>query len=119
MGTQLTILEFDARRSKNGTPYLALVTDKGKMSCWDSAPVELIQHHNVPLKILADLEEKSGYTNIVHAELVKHEPKNLDEKQVSVIMSYVKDMVCAGKVPLDNYEETCAQFLEVYKRLIK
>src|SRR3990167_5594149 len=98
MDEEITVKKTFKNTTQKGVEYLNVLTDKGKMSCWD---VKLFQHFHVGKRLLVKVEEKNGFKNIqsIEKELNPFEATKFkeakDDKSASMLTSYVKDIVVA------------------------
>lgn len=97
MDEEIIVQRAFENESKTGKKYLSVLTNKGKMNCWNS----VIFPKFVPrTKLLVKMEEKDGYKNILGIEKelpneTKYTLKEPSEKSAGMLTSYVKDIVVA------------------------
>jgi len=124
MRTNLTIERIDEKTSKAGRKYNSIVTSQGTMTCFEKPILDKISE-SIGKSVDVEFTERNGFKNITEffgdskpvVEKVIEAPKTLHDKNITILMSYVKDLVISGKVELKDYEETCLRLVKVYKTL--
>lgn len=98
MDEEIMVKKTFKNTSKAGKEYLSVLTDKGKMSCWNGVIFPSFIAGN---RLLVKVEEKNGYKNIlgIEKDLPNHTIKSNwsepSEKSAGMLTSYVKDIVVA------------------------
>ena len=101
---EINVIKCDRKTSSKGQEYLSLVTDLGKMSCWQGHLFSKIQAGH---RYLVDTEVKNNYTNVMEVRedygvspsgVKALEPfkEAREDKAHLMILSYAKDLVVAG-----------------------
>lgn len=112
----LHILDFEAKVDKTGTkPYFRFKTDSGWYSCFDVDIIEELKKCVGRVVSVNVAVSDTGFKNIrsfngivqdafagakivreINPEIIKVEDKK-DPKNVTMYVSYTKDLICAGK----------------------
>jgi len=129
MKTNLKIESIEDKTSKAGRAYKAFHTSEGIMTCFEKKIVAKLEA-SVGKLIECEVEERNGFKNItgftgetVTSEKIQDAPKpqpfaeERSGKQASVIISYVKDLVVAGKVDYKDFVNNCVILMELHKEL--
>ena len=118
----LSIYEVIEAKTVKGQVYHKISTDKGAMSCFDAiVGKDLLTNKGR----VCDVEtQKSGdYTNIIafisaqgpaEAQTPKKPSK---DSPAAMIISYVKDLVIADKVKMENFGDQAIKLMKLYKEL--
>ena len=125
--TILKLVGMEERESKAGRKYHSFQTSEGQMSCFESSVVdELRKRIGKQVKVI--VAEKNGFRNIREfkgdveikpgeapqqaiAPVVENKfTEARKEKNVSMFISYAKDLLVAGKV--DNMATACMQIMQ-------
>ena len=114
MEKAITIKTIDTRNKKDGGTYWIITgTDNYKYSVWDSDIYDLVKAGK---SYLFEVLQKDGFNNIkgflgaAAVEKVVNEPKPAvkagyaPQNQVPMYVSYVKDLIVAGKSPEEALE---------------
>lgn len=128
MKTNLKIESIEEKTSKAGRLYKSFKTTEGTMTCFEVAVVKVLEA-NLGKLITCEVEERNGFKNITAFKgLAVSEEKignakpfaiEANGRQASVIISYVKDMVCAGKMDLKDFNDNSRLLMELHKELSK
>lgn len=130
MKTNLTIEGVEQKTSKAGRSYKSFKTSDGQMTCFEGKVVVELEK-NIGKNVDVDVEERNGFKNIVsfigvaQDQTAKPAQANnsapfADErksKQASMIISYVKDLIVAGKVEMKDFEAKCTELMGLQKKL--
>ena len=98
MDEDILINKIFKNTSQKGVEYLSLLTDKGKMNCWNKQIFPDLKNGR---RLLVKVEEKGGYKNILGIEkeltpVFETKFKEArEDKSASMLTSYVKDIVVA------------------------
>ncbi len=112
MKKNLEILEFEDKTSTNGKGYTRFKTSKGWMSCFNSDTVKALKDLKGKSAEVEINETTSGdktFSNIVKCfgeadvvEVVKvGEVSKQQKSHTTMYVSYVKDLIVAGKEPVE------------------
>jgi hypothetical protein len=122
----LNSIEQKTTRSDNPKTFWSATTNLGKMSIWEKPIADsLALLINKGVKI--DYEERNGYKTITkfigEADATQAQTPsatNNDDryKRASMMISYAKDLVIAGKVELKNLKETARELYNFQDELV-
>jgi len=120
----IVVDKADQVQTKTGKTYLSVVDKAGKKySCWDTELWNIIEKDRA---VEVEVEKKGNFANIVSAKSVADQlPEVVNEavkegaevtsvtnvKNRAVSISYAKDLVCAGKIELNQLKTYADKFL--------
>lgn len=103
----LTIEDFEDKKSQAGKRYTRFKTSQGWMSCFEKDVIEKLKDsEGKNVRVVVAVDKEKGFTNIrkflgdgnVNPEKVRDEqPKISTDRNTSMYVAYVKDLVVAGK----------------------
>jgi len=132
MKTNLKIESMANKVSAKGRPYKSFTTNEGIMSCFDLKALPQLEA-NIGKIVEVEVEERNGFKNITGFYAVGAQTAILqtatspvskpfeagNSRQASVVISYVKDMVCAGKVEVKDMEVIALRLMGLHTSLSK
>ena len=94
---EIIVKDSQKKTSKNDKEFLAVTTDKGRMSCWNP---QIFSQLIAGKKLLVKFEGENGYKNILGIEQeltpeIKAVTEYVDDKATMMLVSYIKDVVIA------------------------
>lgn len=126
MKTNLLIKSITEKTSKTGRRFHSIESDNGNISCFEPSIVENLQK-NLGKVVSVEVEETNGFKNLrkfygeaekAEAEaVVKQDTRNENGKKAGMIVSYVKDLVVAGKVEMKDFEITAINLFAIQSKL--
>jgi hypothetical protein len=126
MKTNLLIKSITEKTSKTGRRFHSVESDTGNISCFEPAIIENLQK-NLGKVVSVEVEETNGFKNLRKfygeaeekeaKEVVKQDTRNENGKKAGMIVSYVKDLVVAGKVEFKDFERTAINLFAIQSTL--
>ena len=104
------------KTSKSGKKYAVFSTSEGAMTCWDDMPLDVFDESKEGVYYVV-WTEKDSYKTLIDLKLVSkaavRAPEAIKSQGMpfSMALSYAKDLVCAGKIPLEQIEEWTQKFV--------
>jgi len=123
MRQKIDIYSVEERKTSKGAVYWSYKTNSSQMSCFDAIVAGEINQKGINKTCDIETATNNNYTNITmfygaEGEISQTAPRSTtDNKIVSIIMAYAKDLVVANKIKLEDYHHYCKSMLDTYKEL--
>jgi hypothetical protein len=129
MRTNIHVESITEKKAKNGMSFVTMQTNVGAVNCFDTAIVAAIRA-NIANDLIVEIDERNNYKNVTQfigtatptEKVTETNPTTKtygNKAHITMLMSYVKDLVVAGKIETNDISMWCGAMLQIYKDMVK